>query len=111
MDKGAAYAQYETGTLRMLINEFDNCGDVVFPAFPMHEADLVHHERLKAVVLVPRSVADKVALFCIKHKEILKFAYRAMKAEKANLKDVTVNEEYLKMYFTNCDFPLNKNKK
>jgi hypothetical protein len=108
---GASYAQYEDGTLRMFINEWSKFTEPP-RAIPVKEKYLLamHGAEINVAELRPRSVADKVALFCLRHKELLKFTYRPMKAEKANMKDVTVNDEYLKLYFTNNDFPLNKNK-
>jgi hypothetical protein len=109
--KGASYAQFEDGLLRMFINEWSK---FVEPprAIPMQEKHfLVMGAPYQITELKPRNVADKVALFCIKFKEYMKFTCRPTKTDKANLTHVTVSEEYLKVYFTTKDvFPLNSNK-
>lgn len=84
--------------------------------FPIHEQDLVGDStRTNSIfrqfqLLVPKTVAEKVAMFCIIHKQEKKFAYRAGKAETANLKLVSVTRELLEAYFKNTAFPLSTSK-
>lgn len=108
---GAAYAAYDNGVLTMLICEwkFDSpeCGADMFP---LKERYLKTSTIFSWKLLVPRSVADKVALFCIKYKQFKKLTYRATKEEKANMKLVTVTEDLLKAYFGNSQYPLTATK-
>jgi hypothetical protein len=84
--------------------------------FPIHEQDLTgDHTRTNSIfkkyqLLVPRTVAEKVAMFCIVHKQEKRFAYNAGKVEKANLKGVSVTRELLDAYFKNTAFPLSNSK-
>lgn len=110
---GTAYAAYDDGILTMLICEwkpFGITGTVGSDMFPLKEWDLEHSEMFTAKKLVAKSVADKVALFCIKYKQYKKLTYRATKEEKANLKLVTVTEDLLKAYFGNTQYPLTATK-
>lgn len=116
---GVVYAMYKHGLLAMAIVELTNnqqliannqCAPPGFDMFPLKEFDLLRSEMLTAVLLKPKSVADKVALFTLKYKQHKGQPYRAMKEEKANLKNVTVNEALLDAYFKHVNYPLNGTK-
>jgi hypothetical protein len=112
---GVVYALYKNEVLEMLLCELNNpltVNDkpVGYDMFPLREVDLTDNEMLKAVLLKPKSVADKVALFTLKYKQHKGQPYRAMKEEKANLKNVTVNEALLDAYFKHVNYPLNGTK-
>lgn len=49
--------------------------------------------------LKPKSVKDKVIQFCSAYKYYLNVAYRATTLEKANVKNVPINKELLKVFF------------
>lgn len=108
--KGAAFAEYRNGILTLFINEWSN--DTEPPQYiPMFETLLMQDQAIITVtLLVPKTVAEKVAMFCIIYKEIKGFMYRASKEEKANLKLVTVSRPLLETYFKNTSFPLSANK-
>lgn len=106
--EGTAYAVYQDGWLTMLISEMTHDEHL---DFPLREKDLLDAAGFWSVQhLAPKSVADKVALFCIKYKQHKNLTYRAAKEEKANLKLVTVNEQLLDAYFTHVNYPLNTTK-
>jgi hypothetical protein len=108
---GTAYAMYEHGYLTMLLSELKpQAGDLLHQDFPLTEFALEHSELYSSKLIVPTSVADKVALFCLLYKHYKKVSYRAMKEEKANLKTVTVNGQLLNTYFTNVNYPLSQTK-
>lgn len=106
---GLAYALYTDGYLSMLLCELQPT-DMLYSDFPLREFDLQHSEIYRAVALKPKSVADKVALFTLKYKQHKGQPYRAMKEEKANLKNVTVTEALLDAYFKHVNYPLNATK-
>lgn len=105
---GQAYAIYQDGVLKQLLCDFDlpAISAITGEEFPLRELDLLHSEVFTAKKLEPRSVADKVALFCLHYKQHKTVAYRAGKEEKANLKHVVVNEQLLKVYLTSASYPL-----
>jgi hypothetical protein len=99
--KGAAYAMYEDGVLVMLINEIVNC-----------QLSIINYagKDFERVELTPKTVSEKVAMFCLLYKKHKAIPYRASKQEKANLKLVTVNEHLLNTYFTHTSYPLTHTK-
>ena len=113
---GVVYAMYKDGMLDTLLCQLtkpliskDNPPG--WDMFPLQENDLINcTDMFKAVELKPKTLADKVALFCLKYKQYKKQPYQAQKIEKANLKLVTVNEQLLNTYFTNNNYPLNSTK-
>ena len=54
---------------------------------------------LTATLVVPRSVKEKVVAFCAAHKDYRGVVYVPKLLEKANLKDVMVTDELLKVFF------------
>jgi hypothetical protein len=104
-----------TGTI------FVNYRDGVFSQLDCTDADLSQEQRsyllkvlpvqeqlvtdvgtmgsLTAARVVPRSVKEKLVLFCAYYKSYRSVSYLAKLLEKANLKDVPVNEELLKVFF------------
>ena len=54
---------------------------------------------MRASLVVPRSVKEKVVAFCAAYKASRGVHYQAKLLEKANLKDVPVNDELLKVFF------------
>ena len=108
--KGTVYAQYnEAGWLMMLFADNLSSESGCPPGwdmFPLKEFDLQRSEMLTAKELKAKSVADKVAMFCMLYKNHKGITYRAMKEEKANLKSVTVNEQLLNTYFATVQYPL-----
>lgn len=109
---GAIYASYEGNFLRMLINDLKETPRAAYVYLYEGSLDALQNE-LKFVTITElkaRTVADKVALFCIIHKEIKGFVYRAGKEEKANLKLVTVSRDLLEVYFRNTSYPLSASK-
>lgn len=110
---GFAFALYKNDVLDQCINEItmnyvaDNSKDM--PMIPLYRQDLVY-TKFTYAELVPKTVAEKVALFSLKYKQHKGQPYRAMKEEKANLKTVTVNNQLLDAYFTNINYPLNSSK-
>jgi hypothetical protein len=110
---GVVYAMYKNGILEMLLSDITmplSCTPPGYDMFPLKEFDLQHSEMLTAKLLKPKSVADKVALFTLKYKQHKGQPYRAMKEEKANLKNVTVTEALLDAYFKHVNYPLNGTK-
>lgn len=110
---GTAYAAYDNGILTMLLCDwkpFTITGKLGADMFPLKEWDLENSELFTAKKLVPKSVADKVAMFCIKYKQYKKLTYRATKEEKANMKLVSVTEDLMKAYFGNTQYPLTATK-
>lgn len=110
---GAAYAMYEDGCLSMFLNELERNGPELFMLMPNVCMSELHLKGLTGITvqqLQPKTVADKVALFCLKYKQHKGQPYRAMKEEKANLKTVTVTNVLLDAYFTNDNYPLNTTK-
>jgi hypothetical protein len=110
--KGAIYASYKNEWLDIAITDL---GSQVQPALtpsfvqlPLREFDLKCDELLFAQEIKGKTVAEKVALFCLKYKEHKGVAYRAQKEEKANMKTVTVNAQLLDAYFSGTQFPLNQ---
>lgn len=105
-DSGAAYAMFQDGALKMFINEWSKFTEP--PKYiPIQEKSFIAWSNdYKVTALQPRSVADKVALFCLLYKQHKNLTYRAGKEEKANLKLVTVNNELLEVYFTSTQYPL-----
>lgn len=102
---GTAYAMYQDGWLTMLISEMKIDDDHL--DFPCREIDLIGNTFFTNAELKPKTVADKVALFCLKYKQHKGQPYRARKEEKANMKLVTVTEQLLDTYFANVNYPLN----
>lgn len=110
--KGTIYASYKNEWLDIAITDLGKMiQPTLTPTFvqlPLREFDLKHDDLLHAVEIKGKSVAEKVALFCLKYKEHKGVAYRAQKEEKANMKTVTVNAQLLDAYFTSEKFPLNQ---
>lgn len=117
---GTGYAMYTNEILetayfepKLSAREIDSYAGT---CFPIHERDLTGDNTRaysifkKYQLLVPKTVAEKVALFCIIHKQEKKFAYNAGKTEKANLKNVSVTRELVEAYFKNTTFPLSASK-
>ena len=105
--KGSAYAMFNEDLLHILINELEET--------PVTLRKDRFFEMLKgfgmtAQELVPKTVADKVAMFCMLHKNYKGFAYRAGKTEKANMRGVNVSQQLLDAYFTNTAYPLTATK-
>jgi hypothetical protein len=109
-EKGQAYASYTDGILRMFINDISKFSTP--PRYiPIKEEHIHNLASTHVVKLVEaRSVADKVAHFCIKYREHKGVAYRAGKEEKANLKGVTINDQLLNTYFTAIQYPFTQTK-
>jgi hypothetical protein len=112
--RGTLYASYSRGLLQQALAELEAEQPVCEPPggykLPLKEFDLLHSEVLTATVLKPRTVAEKVALFCMHYKKHKSVAYRATREEKANMKLVTVNEQLLNTYFTHTAYPLTHTK-
>lgn len=112
---GVVFAQYKNGHLVQLLAELESTqpvGDVPpgWDMFPLLEFDLRHSEVLTATEIKGRSVADKVALFCLVYYRYKGQPYRAMKEEKANMGTVSVTPQLLDSYFTHTAYPLSHNK-
>lgn len=105
-EKGQAYASYTDGILRMFINDISKFSTP--PKYiPIQEGLLELVERIHTVKLVQaRTVAEKVAMFCLLYKEYRQVAYRASKEEKANMKLVAASKDLLHTYFTQTAYPL-----
>lgn len=105
--KGTAYAMFNDEVLHILINELEETPVHLQRDrfFAMMQGFGITHQELH-----PKTVADKVAMFCMLHKKYKGFAYRAGKTEKANMRGVNVNEQLLDAYFTNATYPLTTTK-
>lgn len=110
---GAAYALYRGGVLVQCINEigmdYEKDESSHMPMIPLYQLDLTYTKFIQEE-LKPRTVAEKVAMFCLKYKQHKGQPYRAMKQEKANLRTVTVNDVLLDTYFSTASYPLNSSK-
>lgn len=102
---GSAYAMYKDSILRMLINELEGI-PFLLSAINLSEAAFLEQSGIKIQKLQAKSVADKVAMFCMLYKQHKNVSYYATKEEKANLKNVTVNEQLLTAYLTTNTYPL-----
>jgi hypothetical protein len=110
---GAAFALYENGLLSNLMVDYKLATQhprLASVDFPLTEKELLRNPVFDATELKPRTVAEKVALFCLLYKKNKGMAYRAAKEEKANMKLVTVNEQLLNKYFTSTAYPLSHTK-
>lgn len=112
--QGCIYAMYSDGWLNYLTTEgladLNTCTPSDYAKFPLKEEDLIRSTVFKSVELKPKTVSEKVALFTMLYKEHKGHPYRAMKEEKANLKNVTVTKELLNAYFKHVNYPLNTTK-
>ena len=112
---GSAFAMYDNGMLDTLIVELSDdapgCKQTDYDQFPLKEKDLlISYGKWQAIELKPKTVAEKVALFCLLYKKHKGIAYRATKQEKANMKLVTCNQQLLDKYFTSTAYPLTHTK-
>src|SRR5262245_19114497 len=109
---GAAYAMFENGVLSYFINEMERTSSMlkIMPHVSMTELQFKAHTGISIKELKPKSLSDKVALFCPMYNDLKGQPYRAMKEEKANLTHVTVTKELLNTYFKTTDFPLSPTK-
>lgn len=109
---GAMYVSYEKGQIRMLLNELSETPKALYIYMMQTDIDALQKEfpSMRIAELTPKTVAEKVAMFCIVHKNIKSFVYRAGKEEKANLKLVTVSRELLEIYFNNAAYPMSASK-
>lgn len=103
--QGVIYVCYRDGLFSNL-----DCADATLTAeqcgyllrtLPPREAQLqdVNMGTLTASLVVPRSVKDKVVLFCANYKSYRGVVYVPKLIEKANLKDVPVTNELLTVFF------------
>lgn len=111
--RGAAYAMYKKGELCEFLLMFDPVlssfdAKALSNHFPFKATDLpdLAVARFQYVELVPRTAADKIAMFCMTFRAFRNSAYTAKKEERANIADVTVSDKLLTAYFTNDTFPL-----
>jgi hypothetical protein len=102
---GSVYVRYRDG----LFSALDGSSAELTPAqwayllktVPVQESQW-HAAALGAMkvdLLVPRSVKDKVVAFCAAHLNYRQVAYQPKQLEKANLKDVVVTDELLRVFF------------
>jgi hypothetical protein len=112
---GALYINYKNGHVKECLFTFDPFLDAptrekLLAFFPMEEDEmnaLRQNTSFDYQFLVPKSVADKTAMFCMTFRDYRTTAYTPQKVEKANLADVMVSKSLLEVYFTTNDFPLN----
>lgn len=103
---GAAYAQYKNQTLVLFINELDEKPDLSFTLNHPESWNVKAPGVLKVQKLIPRTAADKVAMFCMVYHQRKNLTYRPLAEEKRNISHVTVNKELLDVYFNHNQYPL-----
>lgn len=106
---GAGYFMYRDGILRTLYYEFEEALQLYLPQREQDIADRAkfwNDHGVTFVELVPKTVEEKLALFCAIFKEKRKAGYTPKQNEKNNLKVVMVTDKLLHTYFDNQAFPL-----
>jgi len=109
---GALYFSYKKGALLEVLLSFtttlENWSEV--RQYLPYDERYVRGQQIPAHYKIdelrPRTVADKLAAFCMLYRAHRNSAYTAKKNERANIADVTMSNKLLEVYFTNTDYPL-----
>jgi hypothetical protein len=112
--RGAAYLMFKKAEIREVLIEFDPFLEgreraELAQYLPFKEEEFVHlesHTDFVAAQLKPRTVADKVAAFCMRFRAHRNSPYTCKKTERANLNEITMSDRLLEVYFTTDTYPL-----
>ncbi|MBA9078960.1 hypothetical protein [Rufibacter quisquiliarum] len=103
---GAMYLGFKDGILNNFASELnvpltDDQWHYLRQRLPLREANIneLTQANLKITPVVAKSVQDKVILFCQFYKSYRGVSYVAKQLEKANLKNIPVNKDLLKVFF------------
>lgn len=106
---GALYFSYKKGLLLEVLVSFEPDTlqwEELREYIPYRESEIRDHQIYQIEALKPRTVADKLAAFCMLYRAHFNCAYTTKKLERANIADVTMSDKLLEVYFTNTDYPL-----
>ena len=102
---GAIYARYKDGVFAALDGDDAQLTpeqwSYLLRTVPVRDANWSQAElgTLQATLVVPKSVKDKLVAFCAAYRQHRGVPYQAKLLEKANLKDVVVSDDLLKVFF------------